>query len=119
MTDHNSLFDLLGRDISAMLGIAECLDVLGRNRVANLVRTVTFNIEQTVNDLRHDLLHAPRRNKPKVTTRRDRAPVRPVHRVRRKHASDLIAKRATAPAPRPKPMQPIAESTRTSPRVST
>lgn len=109
MTDHNHFFVLLGRDISALLGIAEYLEMLGRDRVANLVRTVTFSIEQTVNDLRHDLLHLPRRNKPKLTARR----------VRRKRASDLIAKRATASTPRPKPIQPIAESTHTSPRVST
>jgi hypothetical protein len=109
MTDHNHFFVLLGRDISALLGIAEYLEMLGRDRVANLVRTVTFSIEQTVNDLRHDLLHLPRCNKPKLTARR----------VRRKRASDLIAKRAQAPAPRPKPIQPIAESTHTSPRVST
>lgn len=74
MTDHHHFFELLGRDVSALLGIAEYLDVLGRDRVASLVRTVTFSIENTVNDLRHDLLHLPRHIKPRVATRRARQP---------------------------------------------
>jgi len=95
--------------VSALLGIAEYLEVLGRDRIANLVRTVTFNVEQTVNDLRHDLLHLPRRNKPKVAMRR----------VRRKRASDVVARRVTALTPRPKPVTPSAASARISPRVLT
>jgi hypothetical protein len=119
MTDHNSLFDLLGRDVSAMLGIAEYLDVLGRDRVANLVRTVTFSIEQTVNDLRLDLLPTRRRGKPRAAARSPRERINPTLSGRRGRASGSMAKRTTAPMPRPKPMQSIAESTRTSTRVLT
>lgn len=119
MTDHNSFFDLLGRDVSALLGIAEYLDVLGRDRVASLVRTVTYSIEQTVSDLRHDVLRKPRRSKLKVTTRGGREPVQPVHRIRRKRASDLIVKRAMAPTSRPKPVTPTAANARISPRALT
>lgn len=119
MTDHNSFFDLLGRDVSALLGIAEYLDVLGRDRVASLVRTVTYSIEQTVGDLRRDVLHKPRRSKLKVTTRRARELVHPGDRARRKRASDLVAKRTTAPRPRPKPVTPTAASARISPRALT
>jgi hypothetical protein len=119
MTDHNSLFDLLGRDVSAMLGIAEYLDVLGRERVANLVRTVTFNIEQTVNDLRLDLLHTRRRGKLRAAARSPRERINPTLSDRRGRASGPTARRAPAPTPRPKPLRPVTESTRTTSRVST
>ena len=119
MTDHNSLFDLLGRDISAMLGIAEYLDVLGRDRVANLVRTVTFNIEQTVNDLRLDLLHTRRRAKPSAAARSPRERIASRLSDRRGRASGSTAKRIAAPTPRPKPLRPVTESTRTTSRVLT
>ena len=56
----------------------------GRNRIANLVRSVTMSIEQTVGDLSHDLLHssrrlrardaAPRKRKRSIATRHDRSP---------------------------------------------
>ena len=72
MADHTPFFDLVGRDVSALLGIAEYLEVCGCNRVASLVRTVTFSIERTVSDLGHDLLHRRRRNKPKTLSRAER-----------------------------------------------
>ena len=117
MTDHSPFFDLIGRDVSALLGIAEYLDVCGRNRVASLVRTVTFSIERTVSDLGHDLLHLPRRNKPKALSRGKRERGRSTHLVRRGLGSGLIAKHNATH--RPKPTRPGRISARSSPRVLT
>ncbi len=119
MTDHTPFFDLIGRDMSALLGIAEYLDVCGRNRVASLVRTVTFSIERTVSDLGHDLLHRRRRNKPKLLGRAEQERGRSTHLVRRGHGSGATAKRNTAPMHRPKPTRPGRISARSSPRVLT
>ena len=84
MTDHTPFFHLIGRDVSALLAIAEYLDIAGRDRIANLVRSVTMSIELTVSDLSHDLLHssrrvrareaAPRKRKRSIATRHDRSP---------------------------------------------
>ena len=84
MTDHTPFFHLIGRDVSALLAIAEYLDIAGRDRIANLVRSVTMNIELTVSDLSHDLLRgnrrvqaretAPRKRKRAIDTRHDRSP---------------------------------------------
>jgi len=117
MTDHSPFFDLIGRDVSALLGIAEYLDVCGRNRVANLVRTVTFSIERTVSDLGHDLLHRRRRNKPKGLGRGERERGRSTLLVRRGHGSGVTAKRNATQ--RPKPTRPGRISARSSPRVLT
>jgi hypothetical protein len=121
MTDHTPFFDLIGRDMSALLGIAEYLDVCGRNRVANLVRTVTFSIERTVNDFGHDfghdLLHRRRRNKPKGLGRGDRERGRSTPLVRRGHGSGVTAKRKVSH--RPKPTRSASISARSSPRVVT
>lgn len=117
MTDHTPFFDLIGRDMSALLGIAEYLDVCGRNRVANLVRTVTFSIERTVNDFGHDLLHRRRRNKPKGLGRGDRERGRSTPLVRRGHGSGVTAKHSMTH--RPKPTRPGRISARSSPRVVT
>ena len=115
MTDHTPFFDLIGRDVSALLGIAEYLDVCGRNRVANLVRTVTFSIKLTVSDLGHDLLHRRRRNKPKGLSRGERERGRSTPLVRRGRGSGMTAKHGMMH--RPKPTRPGRISARSSPRV--
>ena len=117
MTDHTPFFDLIGRDVSALLGIAEYLDVCGRNRVASLVRTVTFSIERTVSDLGHDLLHRRRRHKPKALSRGKRERGRSTPLVRRGHGSGVAAKHSMTH--RPKPTRPGRISARSSPRVVT
>ncbi len=117
MTDHTPFFDLIGRDVSALLGIAEYLDVCGRNRVASLVRTVSFSIERTVSDLGHDLLHRRRRNKPKTLSRAERERGRSTHPVRRGRGSGMTAKHNMTH--RPKPTRPGRISVRSSPRVLT
>jgi hypothetical protein len=116
MTDHTPFFDLIGRDVSALLGIAEYLDVCGRNRVASLVRSVTFSIERTVSDLGHDLLHR-RRNRPKTLSRSKRERGCSTHLVRRGLGSGVTAKRNVTH--RPKPTRPGRISARSSPRVVT
>ena len=117
MTDHNHFFDLIARDMSALIGIAEYLDVCGRNRVANLVRSVTFSIERTVSDLGHDLLHPRRRNKPKELNRGQRERGRSTPLVRRGCGSGVTAKGNMTH--RPKPTRPGQISARSSPRVVT
>lgn len=117
MTDHTPFFDLIGRDVSALLGIAEYLDVCGRNRVASLVRTVTFSIERTVNDLGHDLLHRRHSHKPKAFSRGKQKRGRSAHLVRRGLGSGVTAKRNVTH--RPKPTRPGRISARSSPRVVT
>ena len=109
MTIHSHFFDLIGRDLSAMLGIAEYLDIVGRDRIANLVRSVTLNIEQTVTDLQHDLFHRPIRAKAKDGARHRRKNLRDVSRDRSRHASIATpapeAKTLTRIRP-PKPSKP-------------
>lgn len=117
MTDHTPFFDLIGRDISALLGIAEYLDVCGRDRVANLVRSVTFSIERSVSDFGPDLLHRRHRNKPKALSRGQRERGRSTYLVRRGHGSGVTAKRNVTH--RPKPTRPGHSSARSSPRVET
>lgn len=82
MTDHTSFFDLIGRDLAAMLGIAEYLELLGRDRVASMVRSVTFSIESTIGDLRHDLSNKTRRGKSGERRGRAFARARPSSRRR-------------------------------------
>ncbi len=117
MTDHSPFFDLIARDMSALLGIAEYLDVCGRDRVASLVRTVTFSIEQTVNDFGHGILHRRRRNKPKGLSRGERERGRSTPLARRGHGSGVTAKRNVTQ--RPKPTRSASISARSSPRALT
>ena len=106
MADHTPFFDLIGRDVSALLGIAECLEVTGRDRIANLVRSVTLSIEQTVSDLRHDLLHVKRRPKPKTGARRKRKTAILIRRDRSKRASSVKHPPEAPSAVRVRPTRP-------------
>ena len=108
MTIHSHFFDLIGRDLSAMLGIAEYLDIVGRDRIANLVRSVTLNMEQTVGDLQHDLFHRPHRAQTKTPRSRKRQHTRDVSLVRSRSASSAIPAREAKPLPRIRQSKPTA-----------
>ena len=91
---------------NALLGIAECLEVTGRERIANLVRSVTMSIEQTVSDLRHDLLHVKHRPKTKLQTRRKRKTAILIRRDRSKRASSVKHPPEAPTAVRVRPARP-------------
>ena len=87
MAAHTPFFDLVSRDLTALLGIAEYLELLGRNRVASMVRSVTFSIENTVGDLRHDLVHTNKKGRrQRSSARRDREHTR--RRLSRRQTRD-------------------------------
>ena len=62
MTEQVAYFTNLARDVTALLAIADCLELMGESRVACLLRVVTMSVEQSFGDIRHEFGRVTRLN---------------------------------------------------------
>ncbi len=60
MVDNAPAFDLLNRDVVALLAVAEYLELLGQSRAATLARSISFSLEQNISDVRDGVVRRRR-----------------------------------------------------------